>query len=260
MTPAQDPLPEPPGGIDPAHWRARLELAACYRLFDWMGWSELIFNHVTLRIAAADGTPAYLINPFGLHYQEVTARNLVALDIDGRPLDPVPHPVNPAGFVIHGIVHRARPDAHCVMHTHTTTGMAVACKEDGLRHDNFYSAQLHGRIGYHDFEGVTTDPGEAPRIAASLGDKDVLILRNHGLLAVGPSVPAAFYLLWTLQRACDVQWASDAIRGPNRAIDPAVLQAIPDQCRPMQLNGNLGQAIFDAMRRRAGIRFADVAG
>ncbi|MBP7662069.1 MAG: class II aldolase/adducin family protein, partial [Burkholderiaceae bacterium] len=159
----------------------------------------------------------------------------------------------------HSVVHRHRPDAHCVMHTHTTSGMAVACKAEGLRHDNFYSAQLHGRIAYHPFEGVTTNPDEGPRIAASLADKDVLILRNHGLLALGPTLPAAFSLLWTLQRGCDVQLAADSLRGVNQPIEPAVLAAIPAQCAPMQAGAAPGQLMFEGILRRAGIVLADLA-
>ncbi len=251
--------PPRPADIPEPEWLARLQLAACYRLFDWLGWAELIFNHITVRVAGPGEAPCYLINPFGLHYAEVTARNLLKIDVDGRVIGESAHPVNPAGFLIHSVVHRHRHDAQCVMHTHTTSGMAVACKAEGLRHDNFYSAQLHGRIAYHPFEGVTTNPDEGPRIAASLGDKDVLILRNHGLLALGPTLPAAFSLLWTLQRGCDVQLAADSLRGPNQAIEPAVLAAIPAQCAPMQAGSAPGQLMFEGILRRAGIVYADLA-
>src|SRR5574337_685675 len=169
-----------PADMTPAEWRLRLELAACYRVFDAMGWTELIFNHITLRVP---GTPdTFLINPFGLNYSEVTARNLVRIHLDGTPAEPTAYPVNRAGFVIHSAIHSARPDAHCIIHTHTTAGVAVACKESGLRSDNFYSAMLHGCIAYHDFEGLTTTLDEQPRLVRSLGDKPILILRNHGLL------------------------------------------------------------------------------
>ena len=188
---------------------ARRELAACYRLFDHLGWTEAIFNHITLRVGGADGPARYLINPFGLHYAEVTAANLVCIDIDGRIVGEATYPVNPAGFVIHGAIHAARADAHCVMHVHTTAGSAVACKASGLRHDNFYSAMLWGQVGYHEYEGVTTSQEERPRLVAALGDKYYLILRNHGLLVAGPTVAEAFQRLWTLQRACEVQLASD---------------------------------------------------
>jgi len=186
-----------------AERKARVELAACYRIFDMLGWVEMIFNHITVRVPGAE--VRFLINPFGLHYSEVTASNLVLVDIDGNPLRESRWPVNRAGFVIHSAIHGALGDAHCVMHTHTTNGVAVSCLEEGLSPHNFYGAMLHGKVAYHEFEGITVDPGEKERLVRDLGGKPVMLLRNHGLLAWGPSVPEAFLWLWTLQRACDVQ-------------------------------------------------------
>ena len=240
----------------PAEAAARRELAACYRLFDFLGWTEMIFNHITLRVdSGPDGPPHYLINPFGLHYSEVTAANLVKLDGDGRDLDASGHLVNQAGFVIHGAIHGARDDAHCIMHVHTTAGCAVACKESGLRHDNFYSAAFYGDVGYHDYEGVTTGVEERPRLVQALGDKRSLILRNHGLLVVGATLPEAFQRLWMLQRACEIQLASDAGLGPNRTIPTEVLERVPATRARMNVDreGN-ARKMFDAMLRRAGIR------
>jgi ribulose-5-phosphate 4-epimerase/fuculose-1-phosphate aldolase len=235
---------------------ARRELAACYRLFDWLGWTEAIFNHITLRVPSKDGTPHYLINPFGLHYSEVSASNLVKIDAEGNDIDGTGRGVNRAGFVIHGAVHDARPDAHCVMHTHTTSGCAVACKESGLRSDNFYSAMLYGDVGYHEYEGVTTSLDERPRLVRSLGERNHLILRSHGLLAVGGSVAQCFQRLWTLQRACDIQLASDAGAGPNREIPVKVLERVPASRQAMNdshKSGGVSQLMFDAMLRKAGI-------
>jgi ribulose-5-phosphate 4-epimerase/fuculose-1-phosphate aldolase len=189
-----------------AEWRARVQLAACYRVFDMLGWTEMIFNHITLRVPAPE--LRFLINPFGLHYREVKASNLVLVDLEGNPVRPSEWPVNRAGFVIHSAIHAAVPNAHCVMHTHTTTGVAVASLKEGLSAHNFYGAMLHGRVAYHEFEGITVEPGEKERLVRDLGDKPAMILRNHGLLAWGPSVPEAFLMLWTLQRACDVQIAA----------------------------------------------------
>jgi ribulose-5-phosphate 4-epimerase/fuculose-1-phosphate aldolase len=250
-----------PAGMREAEWRLRLELAACYRLFDWLGWCELIYNHITMRLPSEPGAPAeYLINPYGLNYCEVTATNLVRIDVAGKKLDESPYPVNFAGFVIHSAIHAARADAHCVMHTHTTAGSAVACKAGGLRTDNFYSAILAGRVGYHDFEGITTGLDEQPRLVASLGGNDALILRNHGLLAVGPHVPATFQILWTLQRACEIQLAADSMLGPNTPVADSVLRAIPEQLKPLQnAGGRIGEAAFEATLRRAGIRYDDLA-
>jgi ribulose-5-phosphate 4-epimerase/fuculose-1-phosphate aldolase len=203
---------------------ARVQLAAAYRIFDHLGWTELIFNHITLRIPGPE--KIFLINPFGLHYREVTASNLVAIDVEGNPVRPAEYPVNRAGFVIHSAIHRSVPAAHCVMHTHTTSGLAVACLKSGLSHDSFYGAMLHGRVAYHDFEGITVDEGEQARLVASIGDKQTVILRNHGLLAWGASVPEAFMWLWTLQRACDVQAASAAMGEMNPVSGAALEQAV----------------------------------
>jgi ribulose-5-phosphate 4-epimerase/fuculose-1-phosphate aldolase len=248
-----------PAGLDEAEWALRLELAACYRVFHHLGWTESIFNHITLRIPGPEHH--YLINPFGLLYSEVTASNLVRVDADGHAVRPSDYPVNRAGFVIHSAIHRHRDDAHCVMHTHTTAGMAIACKQEGLRTDNFNSAQLHGRIAYHDFEGITTDLEEQPRLVASLGDKEVLILRSHGLLVTGIHLPAAFATMWALQRACEVQLATDCLRGPNVEVRPEVLAAIPRQAQPFRGSDGgapgprRGQLMFDAMVRAAGVRY-----
>jgi ribulose-5-phosphate 4-epimerase/fuculose-1-phosphate aldolase len=254
----RNPRPPCPAGLDPVEWSLRLELAACYRLFDWMGWTTLIYNHISLRVPAAE--PQFLINPFGLHYAEVTATNLVKIDLDGRKLDGSPHPVNAAGFVIHSAIHAARDDAHCIAHTHTTAGMAVACKQAGLRNDNFNSAMLHGRVAYHDFEGITTDPAEKPRLVASLGDRPILILRNHGLLVATGSVAETFTLMATLEKACEVQLASDSMAGPNLPIAPEVLAAIPAQNAAMATGrASPGQLVFEGCLRRAGIRYLDLA-
>ena len=256
-------LPPPPTGIDAAEWTARVELAACYRLFDFLGWTEMIFNHLTLRVDGGEAAnPHYLINPFGLHYSEVTARNLVKIDCTGRVIDAGNGGgrVNPAGTVIHSAVHAARADAHCVMHTHTTAGMAVACKRGGLRHDNFYSAMLYGRVACHDFEGVTTDTAESARLVASLGACDVMILRNHGLLTTGLDVASAFMTLWIAQRACEVQMAADGMRGDNLPIATDILQRIPAQREPMRQGRSHGAPVFEAMLRRAGIDARAVAG
>jgi ribulose-5-phosphate 4-epimerase/fuculose-1-phosphate aldolase len=199
--------------VSEAERAARVQLAACYRVFHHLGWTEMIFNHITLRVPGAE--KLFLINPFGLHYSEITASSLVLIDLEGDPVREANWPVNRAGFVIHSAIHANLDQAHCVMHTHTTTGMAVACLKDGLSPTNFYAAQLHGGVAYHDFEGITVDEGEKTRLVASIGVKKAVILRNHGLLAWGPSLPEAFMTLWTLQRACDVQIASSSAGGLN---------------------------------------------
>ena len=210
--------------LSEAERAARVELAACYRIFNHLGWIEMIFNHITLRVPGSE--KFFLINPFGLHYSEITASSLVLIDVEGNPVRESKWPVNRAGFVIHSAIHEHLEQAHCVMHTHTTTGMAVACLKEGLSPTNFYAAQLHGKVAYHDFEGITVDEGEKGRMLKSIGDKPAVILRNHGLLAWGPSVPEAFMMLWTLQRACDVQIASSSAGALNPIRDEVFAQTV----------------------------------
>jgi ribulose-5-phosphate 4-epimerase/fuculose-1-phosphate aldolase len=200
-----------PEGIAQEEWQLRCELAAAYRLFAHLGWHELIYNHLTVRVP---GTDHFLINPFGLMYREVTAGNLVKVDLEGRKVEPSPWNVNPAGFVVHSAVHAARADAHCVMHTHTTAGQVVSCQQGGLLPLSFNSMFYAGRIAYHDFEGITLDREECVRLAKDLGGRNVMILRNHGLLVCGPSIGDAFAEHYMLQRACEVQVAAQAAGMP----------------------------------------------
>jgi ribulose-5-phosphate 4-epimerase/fuculose-1-phosphate aldolase len=245
-----------PAGMAAEEWAVRLELAALYRAFDWLGWTELIYNHITAKVPG--GEQHYLINPYGLWYNEVTASNLVKVNLQGKAVDGSKYPVNIAGFVIHSAVHEAREDAHCIIHTHSTAGSAVSCKKEGLRFDNFYSGILHGEVAYHEFEGVTTDVAEQSRLVASLGRKSVLILRNHGLLVACPSIPEAFTTYWTLQRACEIQATADAMAGDNLPIKHHVLEETPARTLPFRSGPRPGGMVFDGLLRRAGIRYEDL--
>lgn len=225
---------------------ARRQLAACYRIFDHMGWSELIYNHITLRVPGEEN--AFLINRFGLHYSEVTASNLVKIDIDGHVLDGGAAPVNRAGFVQHSVFHRHVPDAHCVIHTHTTAGMAVSATKEGLTPTNFYAAGFVGRIAYHDFEGVTVRPEEGARLIAHLGDRRVMMMRNHGALVMADSLPKAFLMHWMLQRACEIQVATGAAGTPVE-IPPEVIAVHQRDLSAVQLPVGPGVPDFEAMVR-----------
>ena len=229
---------------------ARVQLAACYRIFAMLGWTELIYNHITLRLpdSVTGGARQFLINPFGLHYSEVTDSNLVKIDLEGHVLDDSPYPVNPAGLTVHAAIHDAIPEAHCVMHTHTTAGMAVACLEGGLQQTNFYSAQLHGKLAYHDFEGITVHADEAPRLLASIGERPAVILRNHGLLAWGHTLPQTFAILWTLQRACEIQLATLSMGAAIRIPDDVATRCAHDALQFHPHHG-AGNDVFDAMVR-----------
>lgn len=244
-------LNPPPAAMHPDEWQARLQLAACYRVFAMLGWTEMIYNHITVRLpdSVTGGDKQFLINPFGLHYSEVTASNLLKIDLKGKKLDNNPWPVNPAGFTVHAAIHDGLPDAHCVMHTHTTTGVAVACTAGGLAQNNFYSAQLHGLVAYHDFEGITIHADEAPRLLKNIGDKPVVILRNHGLLAWASTLPLCFVRLWTLQRACDIQLAQAAM-GPAIAVPEAVAKKTTHDSFQFDAQFGAGQDVFDALVRQ----------
>lgn len=231
-----------------AEREARVELAACYRIFDMLGWTEMIFNHITLRLPGPERH--FLINPYGLWYREVTASNLVKIDIDGNGIGGSDWPVNRAGFVIHSAIHAAREDAHCIMHTHTTAGLAIACQRDGLLPDNFYSALLHGHVGYHDFEGVTTRDDEKPRLVRSLGTKNHLILRNHGLLVCGRTVPEAFLRMWTIERACQIQQAAQASGRPLIQLPEEVLARTSTMPRQLEPGDPTDRRLFAALLRR----------
>lgn len=243
--------PATPAHMHPDEWQARQQLAACYRIFAMLGWTEMIYNHITLRLPASvtGGEKHFLINPFGLHYSEVTASNLVKIDLQGHVLDGSPHPVNPAGFTVHAALHAAIEGAHCVMHTHTTAGVAVACLQGGLQQTNFYSAQLHDMVAYHTFEGITIHAEEAPRLLKSIGDKPAVILRNHGLLAWGQTLAQTFAILWTLQRACEIQMATLSM-GAAIPVPEAIAQKCTRDALQFNPHHGAGQDVFDALVRQ----------
>ncbi len=191
-------------------WELRIELAAAYRLVDYFGWTELIYGHLTAHVPGDD--PHFLINPYGLNYDEVTASNLVKIDIDGNIVEESKYNVNEAGFVIHSAIHMSSTEENrVVMHTHTRAGMAVAALEEGLLQVSMNATSLFNDIAYHDYEGPSLYLDERARLAGSLGSKHAMILRNHGLMTVGKTVAAAFQRLYRLERACQVQVDAAAV-------------------------------------------------
>ena len=243
--------PQSLSALHPDEQAARVRLAACYRVFAMLGWTEMIYNHITVRLPASvsGAEKQFLINPFGLHYSEVTASNLVKINLAGDVLDGSHHPVNPAGYTLHSTLHGGIEGAHCVMHTHTTAGVAVASLQGGLSQSNFYSAQLHDMVAYHAFEGITIHAEEGPRVLASMGNNQAVILRNHGLLSWGQTLEQAFAILWTLQRACEIQMATLSM---GAAIP--VPEAIAAKCTRDALQFNpahgAGRDVFDALVRQ----------
>ncbi len=189
-----------------AEWQMRIDLAACYRLADMFGFSDIIWNHITAKVPESEH---FLINRFGLRHDEITASNLVTIDLDGTVVDSGSatgdDDINVTGFVIHSAIHAARPDLHCVMHSHSEAGLAVSVLKDGLITMIQDGMPFHKQVAYHDYEGLSTDVAERERLAASLGDGRVMILRNHGLLTCGATVGEAFMLMYYLERACKVQ-------------------------------------------------------
>lgn len=198
-------LERPAGAnIHPAEWDLRVKLAAAYRLVDYYGWTEQIYGHLTARVPSPDDH--FLINPWGLNYEEVTASNLVKIDVDGNVIAGGENPVNFAGFIIHSAIHMTRSDENLVvMHTHTRAGMAIAAIQEGLLPVSMFATVFHNRLGYHDYEGASLYPDERERIVQSLGPHKAMILKNHGLMVVGRTVPECFLRLYRLERACQVQ-------------------------------------------------------
>tara|TARA_E500000331_G_C17170378_1_gene675807 strand:- start:368 stop:1159 length:792 start_codon:yes stop_codon:yes gene_type:complete len=181
----------------------RIQLAASYRLVEQLGWSFLIFGHLTARVPGPE--KHFLINPYGLMYDEINASNLVKINLEGEKVEKSDWEVNPAGFIIHSAVHNSKEKAHCVMHTHTNAGMGMAALKKGLINIDFSGSAFYNKVAYHDFEGVTLRKDECKRIANDLGEKSVMILKNHGLLTTGETVADAFMKLYTLESACQVQ-------------------------------------------------------
>lgn len=244
----------PKPSMDAAEWALRLQLAAAYRVADHLGWSELIYTHISMRVPGPEHH--FLINPYGLRFDEVTASSLVKIDADGNPTsgsEPGLRPrftANKAGFIIHSAIHMARPDAQCVWHMHTLAGMAVSAQEEGLLPTHMYSHNFWNRISYHDFEGPSMRLDERERLVKSFGgENQALILRNHGLLTVGRTIPEAFIRFWRLNRAAEIQLAAQSakLRLPS-----------PDVCEASYAMGEefltdqapLGQLEFDSILRK----------
>ena len=192
-----------PAHIEKEEWEVRQQLAACYRLVGLHGWTDLVFTHISARVPGPHDH--FLLNPFGSAFDEVTASSLVRIDLDGNVVDGSGARIHPAGFVIHSAIHGARADAGCVIHTHSTAGMALSMLKDGLQSLSQHAALFHGRLGYHEYEGFALDLEERRRLVADLADHPAMILRNHGLLVVGRTVPEAFSILHHLEKAAQAQ-------------------------------------------------------
>ena len=233
-------------GMSPGEWQTRVELAACYRLIALHGWDDLIATHISARVP---GTRDFLINRLGLTFEEITASNLVRIDLDGNVTDGSDAPINRAGFTIHSAVHQVREDAGCVIHLHTLDGTAVSALEDGLLPLNQIAMLAHGDIAFHEYEGVAFNLAERERLQADLGQSNLMLLRNHGTLAVGRTVGEAYTRMYTLERACSIQVRTLGMNRPLHAADAGVIERTGDLGRDA---ASYAAVAWPAALRRAG--------
>jgi len=224
--------------VSAAEWEQRVNLAACYRLVALYGWDDLVFTHVSARVPGPE--KHFLINPYGMLFEEITASSLVKVDLEGRKAMESPYEINPAGFVIHSAIHAAREDAHCVLHTHTINGVAVSAQKDGLLPISQQSIFPLSSIGYHAYEGVALRDEEKPRLVRDLGDRSFLMLRNHGLLTVGETVADAFLFMYIFEAACAIQLRAQG--SPElMQVDPRIVAGAQAQAK--QVTRGAGAAL-----------------
>ena len=233
--------------VSAEEWKLREDLAACYRLVALMGWDDLVFTHISARVPGPEHH--FLINPYGLMFDEITASSLVKVDGNCRKVIESSHPVNPAGFVIHSAVHAARHDVQCVLHTHTTAGVAVSAQAGGVLPISQQSTFVLASLGMHGYEGVAFRPDEGPRLQADLGAHTFLLLKNHGLLTVGASVADAFLAMHTFEASCRIQLAAQSGGGALVEVDPAILRGTAEAMR-VQTGGLGGAFVWPALLRK----------
>ncbi|MDQ2141228.1 class II aldolase/adducin family protein [Alcaligenaceae bacterium A4P071] len=243
-----------PPNMTETEWRIRQDLAAAYRLIAHFGMDDSIYTHISARVDGEEG--AFLINPYGHLFRDITASSLVKVGFDGQPLQDTPYDINPAGFTIHSAIHMARPDIACVLHTHTVAGVAVSSLACGLQPVNQWALQFYNRVAYHEYEGIALDHNERERLVADLGEHPVMILRNHGLLTTGFSVSQAFIYMLNLDRACRVQLAIQSSGQPIHPVSDAVSEHTARQYASGESN-RLAQGNPDSREWRALLRLLD---
>ncbi|MFC3674417.1 class II aldolase/adducin family protein [Ferrovibrio xuzhouensis] len=230
-----------------AEWQTRVDLAACYRLVALYGWDDLVFTHISARVPG--GHDHFLVNRYGLMFEEMTASSLVKVGLDGTVIDDDPKSINPAGFTIHSAVHEARPDAGCVIHLHTNAGVAVSAQEDGLLPISQTALFPYAQMSYHDYEGVALNADEKQRLVADLGRSNMMLLRNHGTMAVGPTVADAFLGIYILERACTMQIMAQSGGGRLRAVPKPIVDGILAQAKEAT-RGMGGSLAWPALLRK----------
>jgi ribulose-5-phosphate 4-epimerase/fuculose-1-phosphate aldolase len=242
-------IPSLQGKVSDEEWAVRVDLAAAYRLVSRYGWEDLVFTHISARVPGTEDQ--FLINPYGLFFDEITASSLVKIDQAGNKLEDSPFNVNAAGFIIHSAIHGARHDAKCVLHTHTANGVAVACQRAGLLPISQHSLFVLNSVGYHDFEGPALDEDEKPRLVADLGDNRCLILRNHGLLTVGETVADAFVAMYYLEASCQIQVRAQSGGGELIEVSKEVMaRGYANAVANQRKNGGQGRLVWPGLLRR----------
>ena len=241
-------------------WQLRCDLAACYRLVALYGWSDLVFTHISAKLPTSVSGDAhhFLINPYGLMFDEITASSLVKVDDKCNKIIDSPYPVNPAGFVIHSAVHEARPDAGCVLHTHTRAGVAVSAQAGGVLPISQQSTFVLSSLAYHAYEGVAFKDDEKPRLQADLGTANFLVLRNHGLLVVGPTIADAFLSMYTFENTCRIQIDAQAGGGELTPVNPLIVKGVAEALR-VQTGGLGGAFVWPSLIRKLDKLGADYA-
>jgi ribulose-5-phosphate 4-epimerase/fuculose-1-phosphate aldolase len=234
--------------FSPEEWQTRVDLAAAYRLVALFKWDDLVFTHITARVPGSDNE--FLINPYGLMFEEITASSLVRIDTAGNKLDDSPYPVNPAGFTIHSAVHAVRHDVGCVLHTHTLNGVAVSAQKQGVLPISQQSIFVLSSLGYHDYEGVALRDDEKPRLVADLGHHQYLMLRNHGLLTVGATVADAFLAMYLFETVCNIQVRAQAGGGELWSVDPAIIATSQQQAMQATRGVGAGALAWPGLLRR----------
>jgi ribulose-5-phosphate 4-epimerase/fuculose-1-phosphate aldolase len=225
--------------VHPEEWQQRVDLAACYRLVALFGWDDLVFTHISARVPGPEHH--FLINPYGHLFDEITASSLVKIDLEGRKVEDSPCDVNPAGFIIHSAIHAAREDAKCVLHVHSVNGVAVSAQKAGLLPLSQQATIVLASLGYHDYEGIALREDEKPRLVHDLGERNFLMLRNHGLLTVGETVADAFLAVYVFEAACMIQVRAQAGGGELIPVDPRIVAGVKAAVR--EVTRSLGGAL-----------------
>lgn len=233
--------------VSAEEWQLRVDLAACYRLVALYGWSDLVFTHISARIPGPEHH--FLINPYGLMFDEITASSLVKVDQQCNKIIESPYPVNPAGFVIHSAVHAAREDIQCVLHTHTRAGIAVSAQKNGVLPISQQSTFVLASLAYHDYEGVAFRDDEKPRLQADMGNANFLMLRNHGLLTCGKTIADAFLSMYTFENTCQIQIAAQSGGGELTQVNPRIVEGV-GQAMKVQTGGLGGQFVWPSLIRK----------